>query len=93
MVMRWLLKFYLEMTHFLSHFIEQRSSGSQLTSKEVSQGNVTDENGAPAHSGLLVISRRKWEAEVLFATCKYLETRPDFIEGSKIYLSFPCLQN
>lgn len=52
--------------YFLSHFIGQRNSRSQLTSEEVSQGNVImfpegDENGVPAHSGFLVINGRKWD--------------------------------
>lgn len=62
------LKILLEnnTNYFLSPFIGQRNSRSQLTSKEVSQGNVIvlpegDENGVPAHSGCLVINGRKWD--------------------------------
>lgn len=62
------LKILLEnnTNYFLSHFIGQRNSRSQLTSKEVSQGNVIvlpdrDEKRVPAHSECLVIHGRKWD--------------------------------
>lgn len=71
--------------YFLSHFICQRNSGSQLMSKDISQVTVTmfTEGDEPPCSGSLVISGNRI-AIVLFTTCRHLETRNDSKESSKI---------